>query len=108
MKKVTCPVCRELVEVDLPKVEKFSEFVVIHRDHGFKIYVDEEGFVRRSWPIQLLYARDVGRAGHKGGYVVAFGGGRAVVMLDTGEKIAEFEAEEFGAALLKAEHIISQ
>jgi len=108
--RVTCPVCRKSVEVEVPRVSALTEFFVTHGDHAFKMYVDEEGFVRRAWPVVWLKAVDVGGGGTRRfeEFVVALGGGRAAVFTIDGEKIAEFEAEELGAALINMEKILQR
>jgi len=109
--RVVCPVCRRSVEVEVPRVTALTEFFVTHGDHAFKMYVDEEGFVRRAWPVSWLKAVDVGGGGgtrRLEEFVVAVGGGRAAVFTIGGEKIAEFEAEELGAALMNVEKILQK
>jgi len=108
--RVVCPVCRRSVEVEVPRVSALTEFFVTHGDHAFKMYVDEEGFVRRAWPVSWLKAVETGggEARRLEEFVVAVGGGRAAVFTLDGEKIAEFEAEELGAALMNVEKILQK
>jgi len=108
--RVVCPVCRRSVEVEVPRVSALTEFFVTHGDHAFKMYVDEEGFVRRAWPVVWLKAVEVGggEARHFEEFVVAVGEGQAAVFTIDGGKIAEFEAEELGAALMNVEKILQR
>lgn len=104
--KVVCPVCRRSVVVEVPRVSSLTEFSVTHGDHAFKIYVDEEGFVRRAWPVAWLKAVDEARRLEE--FVVAVGRGQAAVFTIDGEKVAEFEAEELGVALMNVEKILQR
>jgi len=105
-----CPVCRRSVEVEVPRVSALTEFFVTHGDHAFKMYVDEEGFVRRAWPVVWLKAVEAvgGGARRLEEFVVAVGGGQAAVFTIDGEKVAEFEAKELGTALMNVEKILQR
>ncbi len=62
MARFRCPVCGEEIYVNIKTVKKpiggLYETVVQHRDHFVKIYIDENGFVRRAFPLEYFIRVD--------------------------------------------------